>query len=171
MGSFSCARLFRGSMQTTWLKSGILALWLLLVSVQAPLFLTFDSLEQASLKQGEKRVIQIRGFLYQTPNQSLVLAAHPDLKSCCIGTSSKIVEQIFVKGEISKEALTHRAVTVQGVLKKEPLFDARGEPVQLYVLEEATLLSSKSFPLWTVAIVVLILAFLAWLRHSGCFRF
>ncbi|CUI17819.1 Conserved putative membrane protein [Candidatus Protochlamydia naegleriophila] len=158
-------------MNTTWLKSGIVGIWLLLVSAHAPLFLTFDSLEQSSLEQEFPRVIHMRGFLYQTPSQSLVLAAQPDLKSCCIGTSSKVSEQIFVKGEIAKEALTHRAVTVQGVLKREPLFDARGELVQLYVLEQAILLSSKPFPLWTIVGVVLILALLGWLRYSGIFCF
>ncbi len=152
-------------MNKAWLKSGMIGIWLLLMSVQAPLFLTFDSLDQAS-DQDIPSVIQIRGFLYQTPSQLIVLAAHPDLKSCCIGTTSKVSEQIFVRGDISKEELTHRAVTLQGILKREPLFDDRGELTQLYVLEQAILLSSKAFPLWTIAIFCLILVLVIWARYK-----
>lgn len=51
---------------------------------------------------GEKwadQKIEIRGFLYRMEEGQLILAAEPNLKSCCVGTAKNRNKQITIKSD------------------------------------------------------------------------
>lgn len=95
--------------------------------------LTFFDLEQPSKVQSGQK-IKIRGFLYKSEDGEFVLASQPNLKSCCVGTKSKVAQQIIVKGD-STLKLSSYVVLLEGVLKVDPQYNQEGELVHLYVLE------------------------------------
>lgn len=87
-------------------------------------FLTLESLVQNEALSKEKSVqgqlIQIRGFLYKTNDSTLILAAEPNLKSCCIGSASKRHKQLLVSGKEEFPLNQNTATTLQGNLQITP---------------------------------------------------
>ncbi len=62
--------------------------------------------------------VEVRGFYYEKEDGIGVLAAQPNLKSCCVGTKEKKEQQLVVSprlGVISKATV----VAVRGVLRAE----------------------------------------------------
>jgi hypothetical protein len=111
--------------------------------------ITFEQLRDYSGTQP----IQIRGFLYPTSFQTIVLAPQPDLKSCCIGNFLSDQQQITLKGI---QDISHsQATLVQGILKIEPQYK-EGRLIQYYVLDQAKVISGKKFPFWTAVSCVLL---------------
>lgn len=106
--------------------------------------LTFED-----LSKNVQEEIEIRGFLYETPSNEVILAQNPHLKSCCVGSPDKISQQIVLRGKWESVPL-QRAVTVNGLLIADPKYNARDELVQLYVLEHPVIVQSSSFPVWSV---------------------
>lgn len=62
--------------------------------------------------------VQIRGFLYQAPDGNIVLAAEPNLRSCCIGSKPHIMvdglltipktgNAVLLEGDLIVEAHHH----------------------------------------------------------------
>lgn len=91
--------------------------------------------------QGQR--VQIRGFWYSLAPDQGILAASPQLKSCCVGASSKIYQQLKVKGNIAPSSY-HGAITLEGIFKIQPLTGAEGQVVQYYRLEEAREIETPS---------------------------
>ncbi len=100
--------------------------------------ITFDELP--SLTSFE--IIEIRGFLYQTPKGEWILAAEPNLKSCCLGSHEKKARQIILIGQFDRTAI-NRVITVQGRLVANEAL--HGVPILPFSLEEAHVL--KDLPL------------------------
>ncbi len=95
-----------------------------------------------ALKQAHQHHVSIRGFLYQGSNGQWILAAEPNLKTCCIGSKDKISKQIAVTGNGLKPS--SGAVLIQGEFLVAPLMDATGSLMQLYVLKNAQRLQPKT---------------------------
>lgn len=124
--------------------------------------LVFTDLENGDLylKSLQGKEIEIRGFLYQREDGKLILASQPNLRSCCVGTKSKIQQQIIVEGNLEP---TLKAVSVRGVFRIQPLYSENGELVAYYFLDRANLVPETPFRLWgiiLVAFVVCIVSFL-----------
>lgn len=68
-----------------------------------------------TLKEALGGTVCIRGFLYRKEPELWVLAAEPNLKSCCIRAETQRFQQIHLIGDASKID-TSRAVTLQGTL-------------------------------------------------------
>ena len=107
--------------------------------------------------------VYVRGFSYPYSSGQGILASSPNLKSCCIGSHATIFQQIAVKGN-GVLPQTQHAITLEGIFKINPLYNAEGQLVQLYVLEEGREVPSSSVPLFSVVLVfilglVLILSF------------
>lgn len=62
------------------------------------------------------QLIEIRGFLYETEQKQLILAAEPNLKSCCVGSHSKRQKQLLVSGDVKEGISSMSAVTLKGEL-------------------------------------------------------
>ena len=62
--------------------------------------------------------VRITGFLYTTPDSRTILSPEPNLKSCCVGSSTKRSRQILLDGGGTAFEQSDRAVTVEGVLEK-----------------------------------------------------
>ncbi len=123
-----------------------------------PLVLSFDQIGE-SLQDGT--LIQIRGFLYQRPNGTLILASQPDLKSCCTREGSEVKQQLILKEKGNSLLMQQFAVTLEGIFKIDPQFNLDGQLVQLYVLEQVHLVSQNPFfSLWKIMQVVIILILL-----------
>lgn len=116
---------------------------------------SFADLERGLNILDEKQV-KIRGFLYQQPTGTLILASQPNLKSCCVGVKARMPQQVIVRGENPLDPSPY-AITLGGVLKKELQYDQTGEPVPIYVLDQAWLVQEHSYFLWIMAIALALL--------------
>lgn len=92
--------------------------------------LTFYELAQI---QNTQKPIKIRGFLYQTSDAQWILAAEPNLKSCCIG--KKITQQIFLDNFHTPSPF-NTVVEMAGLLSVET--SSSGQ--KIYVLKNSALL-------------------------------
>lgn len=131
--------------------------------------LTFDQLWEAysswqasgKLPEGvlslQGQLVQIRGFLYVTTvgaREGWILAAEPNLKSCCMGSSTKRGLQLAVNGDLPDQAPA-TVVALQGRLQL-----SSGTEGPFYALSDASMLpESSSFGL--IGIMLLLMAFVA----------
>jgi hypothetical protein len=121
--------------------------------------LSFNDLKASTINQWQDKEVQIRGFLYQRQDGIMLLAAQPNLRSCCLGSASKIEQQLIIKGHVKEVPY---AQLMQGIFKIEPQFGAKGELTQLYVLENTRLIvpvSSQKIAIGIVSIIGCILYF------------
>lgn len=111
-----------------------------LIAEETMEFFDFFKLEEIAKKERQNPnqinanpYIQIRGFLYETQDSHLILAAEPNLKSCCVGNSSKRDKQLLVTGNISKNNTQATPVTLQGhlVIDNQQAFPFRIENAQI----------------------------------------
>jgi hypothetical protein len=117
---------FQGKMMRLLLKFFIYLLIFTSLPVSAleeeqPLLLTFFDLDASTYQQNTKtgQLIEIRGFLYEANDSTLILAAEPNLKSCCVGSTSKRNRQLLVKSD-SLETSQTNAITLKGHLIIDP---------------------------------------------------
>lgn len=88
---------------------------------EEPVIFDFFKLEALHQPQAiPPKTIQIKGFLYQNADSQWILAAQPNLKSCCVGNSSKRYQQLLISGSIAQESPSY-AITLQGDLYLDPL--------------------------------------------------
>lgn len=119
--------------------------------------LTFEDVEHLDRTSWKPQTVQIRGFLYTSQQlNTMILAAQPDLKSCCVGTESKIEKQIIIKG--IEPFSTLQALTLEGVLTLNPSYNDVGKVTHLFVLEKSRLVDSHSNHLnWILIVFLLVL--------------
>lgn len=86
-----------------------------------------------SIEASNGKRVQIRGFWRGISSEEGVLAATPDLKSCCIKAPEKIHQQVIVRGDL--RGISSGAVTLEGFFKIDPQYDQKRNLNQLYVLE------------------------------------
>lgn len=125
--------------------------------------LSFDQLESRSDACCNQEV-EIRGFVYSRANGVQILASQPNLKSCCVGSASKIRNQIVLNGELSS---TDQAINVRGILKIDPKHNDNGELTQLFVLDNPQVQKEErhfSVILILQIIILIIILVLVWLR-------
>ncbi len=114
--------------------------------------LNVDDVKAIALVANGKEV-KIRGFLYQDANKEWILASEPNLKTCCVGSQTKILQQIRVIGTIADQAYP-QVMALKGVMFVESQYDDNGDLVSLYRLENATIAIEKptEWPLQTLCI-------------------
>lgn len=88
--------------------------------------------------------IEIKGFLYRSSEGMTILAAEPNLKSCCIGSKNKAHQQIVVAGNLSLPALQH-VVTLHGELHRSFQRREKGAEAVLYTLKNAAIIEGVPF--------------------------
>ena len=125
-------------------------------------FLELSSGDLDPVRNGQ--VIEIRGFLYETVDSQVILAAEPNLKSCCVGSDSKKQKQMLVSGNIFSALDDRSAVTLRGNL------DIRQGDKFPYQLSNAIVVEAnyQSFEMLAFfgVFVFLILGYLSWGRFS-----
>jgi hypothetical protein len=124
-----------------------------LYSKEPPTPIAFLNLDDFSHLNGQ--LVAIRGFLYETPESLMVLAAEPDLKSCCVGSASKRQRQLLVTGNIDRAVAGGGAVTLQG-----NLVVAIGDDFP-YRLEEGEIVAGEDRCYWALGAVGLGMVLLA----------
>jgi hypothetical protein len=144
------------------IKLPYLYFWLLLLS---NLFITSFALAAlveplSNPKQYDQQKIQLRGFLYRSDSNQMVLSSQPGLRTCCVASLYNIDEQIFVKSQQTLEP-EKQVVLLEGVFKIDPLQDKDGRYTQYYVLDDAVKIGNRSFPWLLVTGVIVLLLFAA----------
>lgn len=84
-----------------------------LYSIEQPTEINFLNTEEFSDLNGQ--LVAIRGFLYESSESQVILAAEPNLKSCCVGNASKRQKQLLIHGNIHPTT-SNSAITLQGNL-------------------------------------------------------
>lgn len=90
--------------------------------------------ENHPIRTMDRQIVTVRGFWYPLNEHEGILAAQPNLKSCCIGSSDKIYKQIIVKNAPSQFPL-NQIVTLHGVFEINPGYDEENNLTQFYVLQ------------------------------------
>jgi len=107
-----------------------------LCMADTPKLLNFYELPEFANTSLHADEVQIRGFLYVSKNDALVLAAEPNLRSCCVGKREMKNKQLIVSGDIKKDVIDGSAVLLQGRF----VADRDG-----YRLENASVVEEKGF--------------------------
>ena len=66
-------------------------------------------------KTMNQKPIEISGFIYPSKEGETILAPQPDLRSCCVGSSHRLKEQI-VLNDLKAIPVTKQPVTMRGIL-------------------------------------------------------
>lgn len=93
--------------------------------------LSFEALADAAYP----REVTLRGFLYRTQAGDLVLAAEPNLKSCCVGAQHQVKRQIIVEGNMD-DPKAGQVYVLQGILTVDPITSS-------YLLRESYQIQSQ----------------------------
>ncbi len=104
----------------------------------------------ASLHDYNNQKISIKGFLYKNNNENWILAAEPNLKSCCVGSQLKQNSQIIIYGDLPTIP-SSRATLIQG-----KLHIAFNDSKYFYTIKEASVQNSSSYyeHFWGMAVVI-----------------
>lgn len=124
---------------------------------------------ELALEHLQGQQVRVRGFWYPLSLDRGILAPTPHLKSCCIQSPKKIQQQLIVNGELS--SLTSQwAVTLEGIFKIDPRYNAAGSLMQFYVLDEAREVQSKhSFSLTAAGVVAVFSGLLFFIKRRSRF--
>lgn len=155
-------------------------MWMPLFLLTGSLFLSFEHLSSLvdqgkvlspQIQEFQNQSVQVKGFLYHSLEDQIILAARPNLKSCCIGKGAQWKEQIRVKGELGSFPQQGMA-TLEGIFIIDPRYDETGQLMQLYVLEQARIISqreSERLPWRTLSLLSLFMCLLVglfrWMYH------
>lgn len=128
------------------------------------LSISFDLLEKHASsgfsRKYDGKEVKIRGFGYQAEDGRYVLASQPNLKSCCVGASRKIHQQIILKGSIP-DIPRNKAVTVLGSFATDPTYNEEDELIGLYYLKNIRLLNEMDEGVvYSLLIFFVVIAFL-----------
>ncbi|MBA3815194.1 MAG: hypothetical protein H0X29_01480 [Parachlamydiaceae bacterium] len=96
-----------------------------------------------ALKAYQHQQVSIRGFVYRTKDGKNVLAAEPDLKSCCVASRENILRQVMLEGDEIAFLNNGRAQEVQGRFEIEPLKNENGSWKKIFVLQDALVIKKK----------------------------
>lgn len=136
-----------------------------LLEIKEPASLTFEQLGAGysswqttgqlpqEILKNKNQLVQIRGFLYKTllsEKEAWILAAEPNLKSCCVGSSGKRGLQLVSTGDFPENAPS-AAIMLQGHLEL-----TAGSQGPFYALSDATI-QSASYSLNGVMIIAIFL--------------
>lgn len=102
------------------------------------------SFAEGNFEQYHNKEVTVRGFLYQDQQQHWVLAAEPNLRSCCIDSKPHIMLPADFVGKVTKQP-----VTLQGHFHVEPNHNYRMENAT-FVKESTT----SSYGLWLLVAVL-----------------
>lgn len=116
--------------------------------------------------------VQLRGFLYQTKEGFWILSKEPQLKSCCVGAKEKVMEQVFLSGDLAGHYSPATVVDVTGILTVNPLYSESGEVLQYYQLQNAVIQNKEiNVPVWEWVGSICFVAVMVWLFRYGRARF
>ena len=108
------------------------------LAYESPTMLNFYQLLNLSEEQAfelahvDQQQVRIRGFLYKADDGRLILAAEPNLKSCCVASTTTINRQIIVSTDADLSPKQNVAVLMEGKFIVE-----KGRESSRYRLENA----------------------------------
>lgn len=125
--------------------------------------LSFENAKETGLLPSlQGQIVQVRGFWYPLSVDDGILAPHPQLKSCCLQAPAKIEQQILVKGKALSSLPPQRALTLEGIFQIEPAYNAKGELIQFFILNQAKEVSRPSDSMNWVLLIGALMIFTFW---------
>ncbi len=122
--------------------------------------ITFNELSHVTLTNPIET--EIRGFAYQDGEGRWILAEQPNLRSCCIGSSTKAFNQIYLETEITGLE-SNTPVHLVGTLSMFPTYDGDGKLKTYYHFAQANRIPSAT-PWATIGCVFLLIIGVAKVR-------
>ena len=108
---------------------------------EPPIKIKFNDL--GTLNGVNGKVVEIRGFLYESKEGTKILSNEPNLRTCCIASKSKREKQILISGNIEPSTPQH-PITVQGLFSVTPSNKENGEEGKpLYQIEKAIIIQDE----------------------------
>lgn len=95
------------------------------------------------LQPYQHQEVSIRGFVYRTQDGKVVLAAEPNLKSCCVANRGTIARQVILEGSNLPLSNDGRVKEVQGRFAIEPLKNINGDWEKIFVLYDAMIIDKN----------------------------
>ncbi|MFT4553456.1 MAG: hypothetical protein ACI9S8_002096 [Chlamydiales bacterium] len=116
----------------------------ILISDTAELVKTegIDAIFESKLHELDQKEVVVRGFLFQTSTGKWILSEKPNVKSCCAGSPTKAIQQIFLDGSYNKSDI-NKAVTLQGKFIIDIQKNQLGSPLQYYRMSPAKKISNS----------------------------
>lgn len=114
------------------------------------------------LSQFHQQNVMIRGFLYKNADGLFILSSEPHLKSCCVGSTEKISQQIFLPNG-TEIINSDNAVSVVGQFYVNPEWDENGKLIKLFQINEAQITNENPLPITTIILSVLMCGLVLWL--------
>lgn len=120
-----------------------------------------NSAGQVSQKVGKfsHQKVRIRGFIFKSDSGEWILAAEPNLKSCCVGSRERANQQIVILGEVGEIGMSGQVIDVEGTLVIDPIKDSDGRWRRIYTLNEAVVIQEVSRDSPLVPLLILISLF------------
>lgn len=108
------------------------------------------------------QMVRVRGFWYPISNEEGVIAAYPNLKSCCLGASPKIYQQLIVKNYAEFFSPDY-VINFEGIFRIDPQYNLEGKLKQIYILEKAKAIhQASSYSVLIIAIGSISAVLLGW---------
>lgn len=92
---------------------------------------------QQELETNQGGFTTLRGFLYSDGDGGWILSDEPNLKSCCVGSTSKVMRQVYLEGDFT-DSNPGVVVAIKGDLQVAPKYSVGGDLLQYYTLKEAS---------------------------------
>lgn len=146
------------------------------LEANSPQPLTFLNLGDADFQSLQGKRVEIRGFLYKNGRDEWILAAEPNLKTCCMGSKEKRDRQLLIIDQIDDlpTPLPLTAITLQGDLiigANSDLSPSDAKPlIPIYHLKNSIFIPSSSHPLF-FSLVAIAIGFFTTLWMAKSFWF
>jgi hypothetical protein len=116
-----------------------------------------------AIQKGEEGAeLQLKGFIYPSPDGEWILSQEPNLRSCCVGAAHKASSQVVLQGNFS-EYSSDIPLFVRGIFHC-----TEGK----YTLSDAQAIQKHTFPTWTLClgIVCLLICIAVFIRYWASTR-
>ena len=109
--------------------------------------LSLRQLTADSVHEFQNEQVKIRGFLYQKDDGAWILAAEPNLRSCCVGSAKKRESQVWVNLKHPPASPSLAAYDIEGTFRVQTV-----EGASRFCLDQAKISEGRAVPRGALAL-------------------